>query len=107
MFTLPLSLQWNRYKIMPIIGAEFFYKLKPQTTFLGSTTTRQQINYNVPVYGFSSFAGLGMRLGKQIEVRLTYNKGLTSEQLSQPNGNQYTTKMSRYEIAFRYDLLKK
>jgi hypothetical protein len=110
LFTLPVSVQWNSYKIKPLIGAEFFYKLKPYTVFFtdaNGATVRQQVYYNLPVYGFSTFLGAGVMLGKQIEARLTYNKGLTSEKTDQPNGSQYKTKMNRYELSFRYNLLKK
>ncbi len=76
-------------------------------TDANGAVVREQVYYNLPVYGFATFLGVGVMLGKQLETRLTYNKSLTSEIVSQPlNGNQYKTKMSRYELSFRYNLLR-
>lgn len=106
LLNLPVSLQWNRKRFSPGIGAEFYYKHSPKInkTFNASDGSTFTATYVVPYHGLGLVASLQTSLTSRIKVRTSYFHGLTTEHTASIAGTTYQTRMRRLEIQMGYRL---
>lgn len=106
LLNLPVSLQWNRKRFSPGVGAEYYYKNSPNITqvFNASTSYEYTTTHVIAYHGFGLLASLQTQLASRIKVRVGYFHGLTTELSSRIAGTTYKTRMRRLEIQMGYRL---